>query len=341
MNFTFNEMKSSNNTTIQLIDLSFDVWKAIEVLVNCVLAEVLGVFGILGNVLNIIVLTQHDMRNTTNLILTFLSVSDLIFSVLTVFYHIKNIVFFLNIYLSYSLNSYYYQFFDGIKLLFLFTSTYFVTMLSVERMIAVCFPFHVARIVTTFRIKCAAIVILFLLAGLLTPLFCITYLDIAIVDNITFTQRSVTSFFVNNYAFLMYFYFSTLTNIYSMVIPIIIVLMCNIATVIKLNSSSEKRKDLSINTNSKRIKDLRSIKISFFLSTALILFVLVPSGIIETLIGQKIIADDLSLRTVTLIIDSENLLYIVNSSFNFVLYVITSPKFAQTFKNLFNYKTKI
>lgn len=179
------------------------------------------------------------------------------------------------------------------------------------------------------------------LGGLLSPLFCITYLEQELVNNITVTRRYTSTFFLENFDFLVNFYFTTFMNIYSMIIPVISVLMCTVATVIKLKSSSEKIKDLSTNAMSKRVKDLRSVKISFFLSTALIFFVLVPSGILETLLAHGIIGKDLSLKIFNLITDSENILYIVNSSFNFVLYVLTSPKFAQTFTSLFNPKKQI
>ncbi|KAH9489483.1 hypothetical protein Btru_049381 [Bulinus truncatus] len=201
------------------------------------------------------------MRDTTNLILLYLSVSDFVISILAVLQHISNLVYCWNNYLSFTFDLLYITLFGYIKLVCLFTSTYFVTMLSVERMIAVCFPFHVSRIVTKFRIKVLAVLITFLLSGLLSPYCGLIYLSYSTKDYVLFIGTVQIEFFQNNYSFFADFYLSIFVNIYSMAIPTIIVLLFKIMTIKKLARTSRNLNGLYENVMSKRVKELRSLKI--------------------------------------------------------------------------------
>ncbi|XP_055860619.1 probable G-protein coupled receptor B0563.6 [Biomphalaria glabrata] len=319
-------------TTEQLLDVSDTVYIAFDLILNCFLSLLLAMLGFVGNILNICVLSQQGMRDTTNLLLLYLAVSDLIFSFLTLVYRIPNVVFYFDKHLSVSLKYCYFQVLDSIKLLSLFCSTYFITMLSVERMFAVCFPFQVSRIVTRFRIKITAMCITVILFLFLSPMYGFAYLDTAIVDNVTEIWRYGTPFYFDNYSFFSTFYLSIFINVYSMGIPIIIITSCTIMTIIKVKTSYQTIQCMSDTVRVKRVQEIRSVKISLFLSTFLILFVIVPPGIIETLLFTRYSDLRLTLKSVELLISSEQMIYVLNSSFNFIVYVITSPKFAKKVK---------
>ncbi|XP_055860848.1 growth hormone secretagogue receptor type 1-like [Biomphalaria glabrata] len=326
---------TSDEGTHNLLDVSDTIYTAFDILINCFLAQALAWFGFLGNILNICVLSQQGMRDTTNLLLLYLAVSDLIFSILTIAYRIQNIVFYVDRHLSVTILSYYYEIFDNIKYTALFSGTYLITMLSVERMFAVCFPFQVSRIVTRFRIKICAFIITFIIFVIQLPLYGLTYLDLYIVDNATEMRRYVTNFTLNNYDFLKNFYLSTFVNVYSMVIPIVIVMVCSIMTITTIKMSFKNTRKLSTNSQLKRTKEIRSVKLSLVLSTSLISLVLVPSGCIETVLITNRPSVHLSEKAYRLLFSSDQILYIMNSSCNFILYVLTSQKFTKTLTKMF------
>uniref|UniRef100_A0A2C9LHG5 G-protein coupled receptors family 1 profile domain-containing protein n=1 Tax=Biomphalaria glabrata TaxID=6526 RepID=A0A2C9LHG5_BIOGL len=80
-----NETKTKMNTD-NFLDVSDTVYIAVDILINCFLSQFLACLGLVGNVLNICVLSQQGMKDTTNLLLLYLAVSDLIFSLFSVLY---------------------------------------------------------------------------------------------------------------------------------------------------------------------------------------------------------------------------------------------------------------
>ncbi|KAI8777915.1 allatostatin-A receptor [Biomphalaria glabrata] len=315
-------------------DVSEEALKTVDICINCILVHLLGMFGFTGNGLNIMVLTHHGMRTTTNLILFYLAVCDLCFSCMTLIYYSQKIVFYVNQYWSTTWSSYVYVTLNPVQTWLFFTSTYLVLILSAERMVAVCFPFHVAILISRSRIKLVVGVFVFILAGLLSPYYGATYLDYAIMNNITVVLRYKTDFSLNSY----FYYCSFVSSIYVTAIITFLVLLFTLMTLIALTKSSKNLRRLSSAAMLRRAREMRSAKTSLFLSTSLICLVLIPSGLMDALLSTKSYMLYFTHNALMLLNTFKQVLYVLNSSFNFVFYVITSPKFAQTFRNIFRKK---
>ncbi|KAK6969875.1 G-protein coupled receptor 39 [Biomphalaria glabrata] len=335
MNST-NEVKVVLTTQPEnLLDVSDEVFEALDIAINCIVVHLLSSLGLIGNSLNIAVLSQHSMRDTTNLILLCLSVSDLCFSCFMEIYYINKIVYYFDQYLSMTMWTYISVLTVPVQTLLFFTSTSLVMILSVERMVAVCFPFHVSRIVTRFRIKFLIGVFIFGLAGVVSPLYGARTLETVTFNNVTIVSGVSTEFFTNAY-FSAFYMFLT---IYLLVFITSVVIVCTIITLASLTVSSSKIQHLSAEVMLKRAREVRSARTSLCLSSSLIFLVLVPSGLFDIIFASNNSLFRFTNKALMVLNTFKQILYLFNSSFNLVLYVITSPKFAQTFRNIFRVRT--
>ncbi|KAK0067450.1 allatostatin-A receptor [Biomphalaria pfeifferi] len=113
---------------VSFFDVSEEALKTVDICINCILVHLLGMFGFTGNGLNIVVMTHHGMRTTTNLILFYLAVCDLCFSsCMTMIFYSQKIVFNVNQYWSTTWSSNVYVTLNPVQTWLFFTSTYLGT----------------------------------------------------------------------------------------------------------------------------------------------------------------------------------------------------------------------
>nr|KAI8763840.1 G-protein coupled receptor 39-like [Biomphalaria glabrata] len=143
---------------------------------ECVLPACILTLGTLGNIFNILTLSQLTMQDNTSIVLLSLSVVDLVYTSVKTFVSVSWIVLSFDYYLGTYLMSCYTVYIESMDVIAVNTSIHLVMFVSVERMIAVCFPFHVSKVLTPSRIRWC---VLFIVIGnwvTRAPLFYTSYL---------------------------------------------------------------------------------------------------------------------------------------------------------------------
>lgn len=158
------------SAAIPLCDISLDFITLVNFVVNCILIPIVSIFGILGNVATIMILTYNGLNESTNIILTALAVSDLFYSATQILYNLSQIVRLYSICFSSAIYAYYVAYLSVWKQCAVCISVYMATLIVVERMVAVCFP----TLLTPCRIKLTIIVITICVSTLYIPRsFCV------------------------------------------------------------------------------------------------------------------------------------------------------------------------
>ncbi|CAL1531420.1 unnamed protein product, partial [Lymnaea stagnalis] len=300
-----------------------------RVLINC-FTEFLAVCGIVGNILNIIILSDHGFHDTTNILLTSLASDDLICCLTEVI-----------IRLPYIITAY----FQEIRF-FLFCRQYLVILnylsfsqsqllaavIAVERLAAVWFPFLVSRVFTPRRMMSLIILLHVITFFFHSPGF-ITYLAI----QKTFKKNNVTTY---HFVFkglkdadiqAINWYLVFFVNIIYSTLPLLTILVSSILIMIKMFIITKEMKHLSASAvKSKKLKIIKATKMLlviclFSFSVCIVTFIL---DIVPLLFEL-----DNYFRVVCL--DISHIFYMLEMVLNFIIYVSMSSKFVQTYRKLF------
>ncbi|XP_059140707.1 uncharacterized protein LOC131928648 [Physella acuta] len=130
----------------------YDFW-VLEIFLNVGLGLSLGVLGVVVNILNLLVLSRHNLKETTNIMLLSLSSLDLFYSFTSIFLRLSSLITLIDP----DFANTYYTFVQVVLLMpnavSFVIAIFNVTAIGIERAIAVLFPFHVSRIFTPYRAK--------------------------------------------------------------------------------------------------------------------------------------------------------------------------------------------
>ncbi|KAI8795655.1 mu-type opioid receptor, partial [Biomphalaria glabrata] len=75
-----NNASSLNVTSIDTERLTYGTFEILDILLSCVLIQVLAVFGLVGTGVNIIILSRYDITtDSSNILLVSLSLADFCF----------------------------------------------------------------------------------------------------------------------------------------------------------------------------------------------------------------------------------------------------------------------
>uniref|UniRef100_A0A2C9M0Y2 G-protein coupled receptors family 1 profile domain-containing protein n=1 Tax=Biomphalaria glabrata TaxID=6526 RepID=A0A2C9M0Y2_BIOGL len=196
MNNTRNEISNLNhNISMDSSDVTEEVYFIILIVANVVIANILSLLGIMGSILNIIILSYHKMQDTTNVVLLAISVCDLIYSLTQLSLNFSLSSFLINFYWAQWASVIHALCIDQINYLAVLTSIHLVTLVSIERMVAVCFPFHVARFLTISRVKIIIISMVFCNILLICPEFMKAKLFYSEYNNVTLPALKYQDFF--------------------------------------------------------------------------------------------------------------------------------------------------
>ncbi|CAL1529140.1 unnamed protein product, partial [Lymnaea stagnalis] len=283
----------------------------------------------IGSVLNMIILLHHRFNDTTSILLLNLSVADFFVSSANLLGKIPSVLF-----------PYYPKAADDIFCFYMiyilvpnqtciFISIYFVTLVAIVRTVAVTLPFRVSSLITRFRVRLVSVIGAAAIICLDSPFFNMfrtvefTFVD----DNYTARFLSHTTYFTDNEEALDV-YGLTYGLIVSNLIPIVIIAVCTVMIITSITKNWNTLKKLSSTESKIRIKEMKSAKTSLAVSISMMVTVLLPSFVFE-MVGM-FQSNLYPSSAVHLIVDEiMSLVYQSNSSFNFIIYVATSPKFAK------------
>ncbi|XP_059153978.1 FMRFamide receptor-like [Physella acuta] len=323
-------MTTAANTL--LYNIPTEVFNVLMFWVYCVTIPVLSVCGILGNCLTVAIITHHGLKDTTNILLTFLALSDLLYSITEFLNCTSLLISQFDLPQAYTFHAYHLAYVNTWNMYTVATSSYLVALISLDRMIAVWLPFQAGSILTPARTTITAAVVcccLFIIYCFDFPSYYIQWLHsseynktIAVVSYSEFRLKN-TSFFaiINkiNMIFIM------------MCVPPTTIVTCSVMIVARLVQSSQQARKMSIKSYARRVKDIKTVKISLALCVCMITLTLIPSYSSTMLIYTGFPASGNFQRVIAALI---NILFQVNASINFIIYVKMSSKFASTYLQL-------
>ncbi|XP_076325554.1 G-protein coupled receptor dmsr-1-like [Tachypleus tridentatus] len=311
-----------------------ETFKARYIPIHGYLSLIICIFGIMTNILNIIVLTRNNMVSPTNAILTGLAVADMFvmasYVPFTIHTHIH----------SYQQQEDKYSYAWAVFTLFHahFTvvchtiSIWLTVTLAIWRFLAVSFPANSKKWCTMVRAECAIIS-----TYVTCALFCIPmYLTFTISEE----QKDTLQYKVNfsaiatrNNHFLEktnFWVFSVLTKL----VPCVLLTGLSVGLIRVLYEADVRKKRLKNRASSDKSSD----RTTRMLLAVLLLFLITefPSGILALLSG--ILGKPFFFNVYLNFGEVMDMLALINSGVNFVLYCSMSRLFRKTFAELFTPK---
>ncbi|XP_059166844.1 melanopsin-like [Physella acuta] len=306
-------------------DLSFETFMVLYTFLDCGFLHLTSIIGVVGNILNIIILGSHGMDETTNILLMSLSVSDLLTSL---FFFSESLCCVVSKF-DYPTSAYVTTFVR----VYIFPNQMWVgvsfclsTAIAIERCVAVLFPFHVGRVFTPQRVRVVVVFIYIYMLAICCPVF--NYYDYswtfdqrynATLPEFVFSQYYLDRFdSLENYR--GYFVNNLVSNI-----PLIIIIICSVFIIYKLNCG----KSMPIAQGSSKTRNERKIAKMLLTVCLVTFFTYLPSSVIDSYLS--FIPENLnnSLQYINV------WLYQLNASSNFIIYVTVSKKFRLSYHELF------
>ncbi|XP_069671369.1 probable G-protein coupled receptor 139 isoform X2 [Periplaneta americana] len=292
---------------------------------------VVGV-GLLGNIVTIVVLTRRRMRSSTNVYLTALAVSDLLYLVFVFslsfqhYPHIHNP--------GYLWYWQYYGFGTWFTDATSYTSIWLTVSFTVERYIAVCHPMRGRLICTESRArKVILLVYIFcFLTTVTTPLEYKAHVELDSRDNTTIiSTRFTTTKMLHNETYQNVFYwYTTITFVF---VPLILLGIFNSFLIHAVRKSQQQRCRMTQVEQCDSVQTQEN-KITITLIAVVILFMVcqIPAAItlIYKLFHQPP-ADSVGDNVLRGLGNIFNFLVTINAACNFMLYCALSDKYRRTF----------
>jgi hypothetical protein len=304
---------------------STSYYTVLDFSVSKVLQPVVGILGVVGNILSLIVFASPKCKMATSIrvYLMTLCCLDLVFLVTSLFesavefaepHHPKIIS---------MLRAYDRQYIQAITKGSRSASCFVVVIISIERFVAVTYPLAASK--TCFSRLPGLPIILVVLLNAVFSLFIVLCLDARKTPDGMWTI-SLTQFAIKNNFLKVY---GTVAEVVTQLVPASLVSVFNLVTIVQLAIASNKRKAMS---SSDSTSDAQATKM--LLGVALLFNVCVlPSFIVGV---TYLIRTDwrytLPVKSCSLV---ARLLSRLNSSLNIVVYVVASKRFLGVLQDLF------
>ena len=325
-NTTFTNVSFFENTTVSNISTKFTGFTyedVINLVINIYCIPILCVFGIIGNILSIIVLGRDDvMRKTTRFLLQNVAVADIGFLISVTSVHIvgdRNIqnVYVIIMHYMYPVGSIYQT-----------ATVYAVVLVTIDRYIAICRPLQSIKL-STMRNARWAVGITWVMAVIfnIPRFFEIEEISYSCGDSdgvmsmcysVQFTSFRNTKMYRIVYNTVFYFVVRVFT-------PVLILTICNVK-LIKAVRSSRARHDVTHTHQKNTTIMLISIVIMLFICT-------VPTTVYDLYYNTVYESGDLDIAFI--VVYFANLFLVANSAFNFVIYISRGERFRFILWNMF------
>lgn len=296
-----------------------------------IVLPIICLVGIVGIILTVIVLSRKHMSTSTNCYLTSLAITDLCF---LLFLGIKFVEISLSReghYIYVVISNYIHIFLD----MFLLASVWLTVMLAIERYIAICHPLRAMSICTVQRARFIILgIFVFSLACRLPNFFryrVISFKDECLQKEVVFFEHTAMGkdeTFRRLYAWIVNCFICA-------VLPFSALLFLNGCLIREIHRSTNYlRYHLAIDSNVQTIITGEEVKITMMLISVIIVFFVCQAPYVILAAIKAILLDQI-FEHFKLLTDVTNLLLVLRSSFNFVLYCWFSEKFWNTFKRTF------
>ncbi|KAK0052700.1 G-protein coupled receptor [Biomphalaria pfeifferi] len=297
---------------------------------------VISVFGIIGNSLNVFILTRKEMISAMNILLTALAVTE----GLKLTLHLTFIVLFFFVYdnaLSPLVKVSYAMFYFIVAIVFHTASIWLTVSLAIFRYIAIRFPLLAATLCSRYRAKVNVVIVCFLVTVMCIP----NSLSYSYVSN---NSDNVTNWHItvidgtegNNFIRKLNLWFSTF---FVRLLPCLLLLWLSFLLIQELRRAAERSSNLrsqenddSDDTIQKRTETNRT---TGMLVIVVVLFIVIelPHGILLILVATN---RDYFYDVYHPLGDLIDDITLLNNGINFVIYCTMSKKFRDTFIAMFS-----
>ena len=302
-------------------------------------SDVVCIFGVLSNILNVIVLTRRHMITPTNCILTALAVADFL-TMLTYLVYATYFYIVTEPKVEYS-HSEGWMYFIVIHNHFIITchnmAMWFTVSLAVFRYIFVCHHVIGNRLCSLNR----AILTITIIA-IATIIVCIPNYFLYKIVNLekVYPDGNVTGFWIidsdfvkrhNFYKVSIFWFFGVIMK----VAPCILLTLLSSMIILTMHQASKRRVRLLQQTRSSDHDVNHEHNRTTWMLVSVVLFFVItemPQGILAMISGLN---DKFFTNVYSNLGDVMDLLVLLNSAVNFILYCIMSQQFRDTFKSLF------
>ncbi|XP_013096097.2 G-protein coupled receptor daf-37-like [Biomphalaria glabrata] len=299
------------------------------------LLPLIGVCGLLTNILNILVLSKYGLHETTSLMLFSLSVSNLFYSLAQLFQRLHSFVALFDPILAMSVKTISIVYIVSIPGYFSAISNLHTTIIAVERLVAVCFPLKMSWVFTPYRVKLLLVFIYFYVVVLLMPT-CFLYEPSWIFDastNKTIVAMKSTTFFKKNFDSITQYLYLGLPILLS-TLPFVNTVVCSIVIGYKM-TVRRKTSLIKMSSLSKDVKEKKVIKMMLTVCVVNSCLSLPVMAINIILVYNNTLIQSLSkmyylLRTFNTVFSQ------VNATINFIIYISMSSKFASTLYEIYH-----
>ena len=335
---------TTDDTSISNFTVSYDVAQeqnndgglnivALNSILNGILIPAIAMFGIVGNLLNLVILSARCSKREVDIlergaltVLIALALSDMLFCVVTLPYakyqeqnkalfYKKDFEFYFRRYGLYFQN------------VFIKISTWLTCIVGVARYVGICYPLRARIFIGVWGIRIAIVISYVLWFLLLIPLFYTYSIHEVPQSNDSFKYLMDVGLFADNTGFR--YSFSCIWSIVGYFIPISILAFCNTCLIRALKQSMKLRKqNASVHTTSHRQRDISS-RITLTLVALIVTYMALVSPS-EVLYFYSEVMESKSYQSFQVAVTFANVLQTINVSFHFVLYCCVNATFRRT-----------
>ena len=303
-----------------------------------ILMPIVCVTGIVGNIISVIVINKTKKQPAFSKYLITLTITDILllisglarFSCSVAATKASNLASQIQAYCIFIVG-------HGIGYTTMNMSSSMIVVMSIERLVAVAFPFQMKRFIFDKHPKYTISVVLIIQLILSLP----SVIWIEIVEGTSYNQTNTTIYYVNyrDWALDLQFrkYFSVFLIVFNMILPVVAVTLSNIVILITL-----KRRKNTIASNSRSTSDrsAEERRVTVTLVTISIFYLVSVLPTLAIYIMYVALPNFLAIRRreyylLTTLQDVNVLIVCLNGAIDFSIYIMTSSQFRNTFKKYY------
>lgn len=307
----------------------------VEDFLNGRLIVFICVFGVIGNILNLIVLTRKGLQKTMDRMersahygLVALALSDTL-CCLTVLPHawVDKTKF---AFKQRNFDLYYVIYENGIINTLIMSSTWLTVAMATSRYLAICHPLRARDIVGMTFAKVTLVVVFLVCIVLNLPRFFLNTTD-TIPCQGGWSVYFINSGYLKKRPQLEYAYMCCY-SVVGILVPLILLAFCNVNLIRALRHSMQMREQYK-NSKTPSKDSKHHITLTLIIIVIAYFLLLLPSEIINFL-KQMVLLDTSKLAYFNTGVAIVNTLQAINFSFNFVLYCVVNVHFRRTITNM-------